>query len=323
MAVFTATTYETLAPWLSKNYGIALSGAPTPITEGIENTNYVINTDGGGKYVFTVIEVWNLEIASYCLSLATHLSAAGHPVPRTLANLEDGGTCSRYEGKPAAVVEFVSGSAKRDPSPQDCATIGGHLGRMHESVGEFALEVPNQRGFKWREAALPRIRDTLEGDDAKLLDDAVEVDRRLASESLAEGACHCDLFRGNVLWSGDDVAGIIDFYFSGHDRFIFDLSVTAVDWSMDDFGRLNAGNLNSLLRGYLGCRVLSNKERESFPDMMVSASLRFWLSRMDDVLNPRPSQELVAHDPSAFRHRLASCMERREEIVRALDDALA
>lgn len=314
MAVFTQTTARDLAPWLMENYGLGLAGEPEPITEGIENTNYVIHGQGGTKHIFTVFEVWDAKIASYCLSLASHLNAAGLPVPRTLANIRDNKTCSQYAGKPAAVVEFVEGEARRTPSPGDCEAIGKHMAMMHDGVGGFRENCPNQRGFSWRRETLPKVKDALTNEEARLLDEAFAADCRLEEADLAYGACHCDLFRNNVLWSGDEIAGIIDFYFAGEDRFIFDLSVVAVDWSMDDEGNLDRDNLSSLLQGYLGQRQPGEKELGMFPDGMAAAALRFWLSRLDDIQNPRASHELVAHDPSAFRHRLASCMENRDLI---------
>ncbi len=323
MAVFTEATRESLAPWLGESYGLELSGGPEPITEGIENTNYTFVAAGGKRYVFTVFEVWDRDMAAYCLSLAAHLSAAGHPVPRALPASDGSGLCASYSGKPAAVVEFVEGAAKRNPSPGDCGTIAGHLAGMHLSVGDFAPRAANKRGFEWREGVIPKVRGTLSGGDAELLDAAAAVDRDVAGENLPEGACHCDLFRNNVLWAGDSVAGIIDFYFAGHDRLSFDLAVAAVDWTMDDLGALNRESLVSLLRGYLGRRPMGEAERRRFPDMMAVAALRFWLSRTDDHVNPRESLELVEHDPSAFRHRLAACLSGRGEIAGALDDALS
>lgn len=323
MAVFTEATRESLAPWLEETYGLELSGGPDPITEGIENTNYSFSSARGRKYVFTVFEVWDREMAGYCLSLAAHLSAAGHPVPRAMPASDGSGLCAAFSGKPAAVVEFVEGAAKRNPSPGDCGTVAGHLAGMHLSVGDFAPRAANKRGFEWRKGVVPKVRGTLSGEDAELLDAAAAVDAELAGEDLPEGACHCDLFRNNVLWAGDSVAGIIDFYFAGHDRLSFDLAVAAVDWTMDDLGELNRESLASLLRGYLGRRPMEEAERRRFPDMMAVAALRFWLSRTDDHVNPRESLELVEHDPSAFRHRLAACLSGRGEIAGALDEALS
>ena len=323
MAVFTKATSATLGSWLEKNYGLILEGDPVPIAEGIENTNYIVNAKDRGKHVFTVFEVWDKDTVTYCLSLATHLNNLGLPIPRTLPMAKDSQTCAEYEKKPAAVVEFVEGKAIRNPGEHKCETIGACIARMHAGVADFAPVVENQRGFAWREKIIPKIKESLDKESLALLDEAFEIDRHVSSAGLGKGACHCDLFRNNVLWQGCEVAGIIDFYFAGHDSFLFDLAVSAVDWTMDDLGTIDPNRLSSMLKGFLGVRGLNDMEREMLPGMMASAALRFWLSRINDLQNPRPSHQLVAHDPAAFRHRLRSCLDNKSAISEALDRAQA
>ena len=314
MAVFTEATSKTLGPWLRENYGIELAGEPEPITEGIENTNYRFTEAGGGRFIFTVIEVWDRDVADFCLGLAAHLSSSGMPVPETMRGTGGGRLAAEFAGKPACVVRFVEGAMRMQPDASDCGIIGGHVARLHGAVGGFSPSTPNQRGFAWREEAVARVRPSLGGEDRELLDAALEVDAGMRGADLPSGACHCDLFRNNVLWSNGDVSGIIDFYFAGVDIFMFDLGVVAIDWTMDDDGDLDADKLAALLRGYREVREMTGAEADAFPSMMVLGALRFWMSRIDDHLNPREAHRLVEHKPGDFRNRLATAMAMRDEL---------
>ena len=62
-----------------------------------------------------------------------------------------------------------------------------------------------------------------------------------ARASCPKAAIHGDLFRDNVLFAGDRVAGIIDFGFAATDFLAYDLAIAVNDWCNDADGELDAG----------------------------------------------------------------------------------
>jgi len=58
------------------------------------------------------------------------------------------------------------------------------------------------------------------------------------------------------------------------------------------------------VRGYATVRPPSDAEREAWPLALRAAALRFWLSRLDDALRPRPAERLVPKDPAHFERIL-------------------
>ena len=316
MAVFTEVSAPALVRWLEKHTSLSLATGPEPVSEGIENTNYTFVAADGRRYMFTILEVWDRPRAEYCASLAAHLHRGGQPVPAQAA-LRDGRICPEFAGKPALVVEFVEGVQKRAPQAADCEKIAAVIAGLHRAAADFAGGLPNARGRQWRQQAAARISASLDEDGRSLLTRARQADQICAAADLPECSCHCDLFRNNVLWNGDRIAAIIDFYFAGRDRLLFDLAVAAVDWCFDDQGLLDREKLAAFAGGYTGGRQLTAAEREKAADMFAVASLRFWLSRLDDRFNPRAAAVLVEHNPDAFRLRLAACLEHREEISKA------
>ena len=316
MAVFTEVSAPALAQWLEEHTSLCLASGPEPVSEGIENTNYTFVADNGRRHMFTVLEVWDLRRVEYCATLAAHLHRAGQPVPAQVP-LKGGRVCPDFAGKPALVVEFVEGTQKPAPRAAECEKIAAAAASLHQAAAAFAGDLPNARGRQWRQQAAARISGHLDEAGRRLLEQALEADRACAAANLPECSCHCDLFRSNVLWNGDRIAAIIDFYFAGRDRLLFDLAVAAVDWCFDDQGLLDQEKLAAFAGGYAGIRQPLAAEKEKVADMFAVASLRFWLSRLDDKFNPRAATILVEHNPDAYRHRLATCLDRREEIRQA------
>ncbi len=317
MAVFTHVEHPVLSQWLAQNYSLELIAEPEPITDGIENTNYRIVCADSSAYVFTIVEVWSMDIATYCLDLALHMHNKKLAVPQTLQNRK-GSTCTIFDDKPAAVVAFASGEPRLQPTPIECATMGAQIASLHQDADDFGGQIPNPRGHAWRKNAARQIAPHLSSNDRILLERAQKADRRVAEAGLPELACHCDLFRNNVLWVNEHINGIIDFYFAGHDLPAFDLAVACIDWCMDDQGTIYHDHLAAMLGAYKRKLPLLPEHPDLLADIFVSAALRFWLSRHLDILNPRAARVLNPHDPQGFRTRLALCLDRPDELLRAM-----
>ena len=318
MAVYTRVSPNELDRWLSEHVGLRLKAGPEVVTEGIENTNYRFWDEHGDCFMFTILEVWSASVAEHCLRLARHLYEANQPVPETL-RLRNGNLFAPYADKPASVVRFIPGVWRVRPSSADCRVIGTLAAHLHAASGNFRATIPNQRGFDWRQAAANRVRPQLEAASTALLAASLRCDQRCHQDrtlNLPAAACHCDMFRNNVLWSNEAVSGVIDFYFAGVESLLFDLCVIAVDWCINDEGVLAEDNLAALLDGYQSQRQLASAERALVPAMLVSAALRFWLSRLDDYFHPRQAEVPNIHDPNIFRNRIKSCLELSSELVK-------
>ena len=137
-----------------------------------------------------------------------------------------------------------------------------------------------------------------------------ELDAELAFQAgfdikaLPQGVIHADMFRDNVLWDGDFVGGVIDFYFAGHDALLFDVAVTVNDWCAAADGGLDPARSTALLAAYAENRPFSDTERAAWPAMLRAAALRFWLSRLEDFHLPRAGEMVLVKDPDEYRQIL-------------------
>jgi homoserine kinase type II len=115
---------------------------------------------------------------------------------------------------------------------------------------------------------------------------------------------HADLFRDNVLFDGERVGGLIDFYFACNDSLLYDVAITVNDWCMGEAGKLNVARSRALLDAYHGVRPFSAQEAEMWPVALRVAALRFWISRLFDLHKPRDGELVNAHNPDQFKHIL-------------------
>jgi len=136
--------------------------------------------------------------------------------------------------------------------------------------------------------------------------------RSAAFEQLPAGAVHADLFRDNVLFDGDHIGGVIDFYFAGCTAWLFDLAVTVNDWCVSGAGEFDLPRSLALLRAYHEVRPLAESERLAWRTALRAAALRFWISRLYDLHLPRPAALLKPHDPAWFGRMLRLRVKQRD-----------
>jgi homoserine kinase type II len=306
MAVFTPVAREQLEAWLAARPAGRLQGF-AGIAEGIENTNYFVETDAG-RWVLTLFERIPPERLPFHLDLLRHLAAHGVPCPDPVAD-RSGALWAPLAGRPAALVTRLPGRGVERPALAHCAPVGDLLARMHVAVADFPGTQPNPRGPDWWREAAARLEPLLPAAQGRLLADELAAQRAAQSgdarRSLPRGAVHSDLFRDNVLFDGDAIGGVIDFWFAGVDTLVFDLAVTVNDWCVDDTsGALDTARLDALLGAYVARRSPTDAECAAWPMAMRAAALRFWLSRLDDLHRPRPAQQLTPKDPGTFERIL-------------------
>jgi homoserine kinase type II len=249
-----------------------------------------------------------------------HLAVHGIPVPDPAAD-SDGDVLHMLNGKPAAVVNRLTGQSELAPTAAHCAQVGTMLARMHLAGRSFEMQQPNLRGLDWWNATVPVVLPFLDAAQSALIRSELAFQNHTAAGSayvaLPRGAIHGDLFRDNVMFdtaSAEDgtprLTGFFDFYFAGVDTWLYDLVVCLNDWCVDlPTGVSDSVRCAAFLRAYESVRPLQAPERQLLPAMARAAALRFWLSRLWDLHLPREASMLKAHDPTHFERVMRQRIE--------------
>ena len=312
MAVYTHVSAEALTRFLERYDHGALVSAKG-IAEGVQNSNYLVDTDAG-RFILTLYEE-RTETADlpFFLALLDHLAADGNPVPRALPD-RGGAAIQALGGRPACLIEFLNGVSVSHPTPAQAHAAGAALGQLHASLAGFAQTRANPLGAdRWRTmlAQCGRAIDVIEAGFHDRVAEALDAVLAAWPRDLPVAAIHSDLFPDNVLMLGDRVTGLIDFYFACTDIRAYDLAVMHTAWAFDARGDgYDAAVGNALIAGYETRFPLSDAERAALPVLAQGACLRFLLTRAWDWLNTPADALVTRKDPLAYWRRLRSYQSR-------------
>lgn len=301
MSVYTQISREELEHFLSR-FAIGQLQNYQGISEGIENTNYFVDTSTG-RYVLTVFETLGRDELPYFLDIMAFLAEHGIPSAHPVA-CEQEGYLHELKGKPAAIVNALPGKGVSEPTLAQCQALGANLARLHLAGMAFEGHRDNDRGPGWWQQTFKQVKAKLQPEDQQAIEEELQYQATLRKADLPRGLIHADLFRDNALFSGDELTGIIDFYYACNDVLIYDVAVTINDWCVDGRGELDAGRYGEFLRAYQNVRPFSAEEEQAWGTMLRAAALRFWLSRLQDKLYPREGALTHIKDPDVFKRIL-------------------
>lgn len=305
MAVYTHVDPDDLAALVAR-YDIGTVTSCKGIAEGVENSNFLMETTGG-RFILTLYEKRVSEgDLPFFVDLLNHLARRDCPVPAMICD-RDGRAIQRISGRAACIIQFLPGISLTHPSVGQCEAAGAALGNMHRAVADFAGARPNSMGQPHWQA----ISDATGDLDAVIPGLQAIVDDELAylaahwPTDLPAHVIHADLFPDNVLMLGETVTGLIDFYFAASDFRAYDVAITHASWtSSDDGAQCDAGLAKALMRGYAREITLSQAEIAALPLLARGASLRFLLTRAHDWVHTPADALVTRKDPSPFLARL-------------------
>lgn len=312
MAVYTNLGAEDLAALIAE-FDVGELTSAKGIAEGVSNSNWLVETTGktgaGARFILTMYE-FRIEVEDlpFFLSLLDHLAAKHCPVPRTIHDRS--GALYRMVGdKAVALIEFLPGVSVSHPTPGQARSVGRALAQLHLASADFDQSRENAMGL----VESRRLANACGAEGMAQIDPALAalVARELPllerawPSDLPRSVIHADLFPDNVLMLGEQVTGLIDFYFACTDLTAYDVAVTHAAWCFDGEGRrFDPAISAALLEGYESLRPLSEAERDALPVLARAAALRFTMSRAFDWLNTPADALVVRKSPMAFARRL-------------------
>lgn len=312
MSVFTTVSADELTEWL-KAYPLGTLLELKGIASGITNTNYFVTTTTG-RYVLTLFEEHTADELPYFLDLMTHLAERGVPCPHPVKR-NDGVQLDELNGKPAALVSCLVGRDVETPNEIHCAEVGRVLANMHLAGESFSGNSHDTRDSVWRQTTADKVFGLLSADDQSMLSQVMQRQASLNLDALPQGVIHADLFRDNVLFDGEKIGGLIDFYYACRGAFLYDLAIAVNDWCVNADGSLDKPRVMAMLKAYHAVRALTAQEKAVWTDMLPIAALRFWLSRLKDKHFPHAGELTHAKDPQHFQKILKWGIQHQAEIA--------
>lgn len=310
MAVYTQLSSETIGQLLEEHYAVGAFDFALGIAQGVENTNYLVVTQREGreeKYILTLYEKRvKREDLPFFMELMVELHGKGVVCPVPILR-RDRTFIGEVEGKPAAMVSFLHGKSLARPAAQHVASLGGVVARMHVATEGFTLKRENALSLAGWQAIAAKVKGALDG-IAPGLEALVEEEIAYLAmrwpTALPRGVVHADIFPDNVFFEGDDVSGVIDFYFACEDMYAYDLAIVMNAWCFEPSREFNLTKAKRLFAEYQAVRGLSAQEREALPVLARGAALRFLLTRAHDWLFTEKSALVVPHDPVEYMKKL-------------------
>jgi len=236
----------------------------------------------------------------YFLDVMTFFYQHGIPSAHPEADRQ-GRYLKTLSGKPAALVGRLDGrGVSTIASPTQCQAIGEVLGKMHVAGQQFEGRRVTERGAEWRQTSAERVLPNLGPEAVKLMTAELAFQSTYSELNLPSGLTHSDLFRDNALFVGDELKGIIDFYYACDEYLLYDLAVTVNDWCIDESGLLETDRYQALMSAYTQQRALTPAETTHWNLVLRTAAMRFWLSRLLDKHFPREGELTQFKDPNAF-----------------------
>jgi len=305
MAVYTDVSDAELTAFLGAfDLGRVLSFKG--IAEGVENSNFFLSTERGA-FILTLYEKRvKEEDLPFFLGLLEHLSAKGIPCSLPV-RARDGKTWRTLNGRPAALMTFLSGLSPRKPDAAQCGELGAALARLHLAGADFKMTRANALSLDGWKTLVKQCEPKANGVRMGLATTIAQELRWLEQHwpaGLPQGVIHADLFPDNVFFMEGKLSGLIDFYFACNDAYAYDIAVCLNAWCFESDGAYNVTKGRALLSTYRAVRMPTRAEVVALPALARGAALRFLLTRLYDWINRDENALVKVKDPNEYVTKL-------------------
>jgi len=305
MAVYTDVAAEDLTKFLA-GYELGELLSYKGIAEGVENSNFLVHTTKG----YFILTLYEKRVAAgdvpFFLALMEHLATRGINCPQPVKN-KNGETLGHLCGRPAAIVTFLEGMWIRRPDPRHCYAVGAALAQLHRAGADFTQRRVNALALDgWRtlyEHAADRA-DSVQPGLAETIASELEHLAQRWPRDLPQGVIHADLFPDNVFFLGNQLSGLIDFYFACTDTLAYDVAICLNAWCFEPDASFNVTKARAMLQAYEAERKLTEAELNALPLLARGAALRFLLTRTYDFLNTDANALVKTKDPNEYLRKL-------------------
>ncbi len=314
MAVYTQLSHADIASFLA-GYNVGELVSFKGIAEGVTNTNYLLTANYElvtTNYILTIFEENFLAVdLPFFMHLTSHLADKGIVCPHPIKN-KDSAVIGNIKGKPAVLIEFLQGRGNPHITPRHLELVGELVAKLHIATQDFLQKQENSLGFSGFKKLFAGMRgriDEIRSGLEKEISDELEFLAQNLPENLPAGIVHTDIFPDNVFFidgntDQPELSGIIDFYFSSYDFYMYDLMIVMNAWCFDSAHQFVAERAQALLDSYNKIRPITQVEKDAMPILGRLAAMRFLLTRSNAWLNRVDGALVNIKDPMEYWKKL-------------------
>lgn len=302
MAVFTRLNKDQINNFLSY-YSIGELNEYFDIVEGIENTNYKIICNQK-PYILTIFEKRvNEDDLPFFMDLKIYLNQNNFLCPKPITD-NSGNIINSIQNKKAVIISYIEGNKKSSSGKEECKEMGEMLGKFHNITNNFNKKRINTLGLnEWKQ-----IFTKCKSEDKN---EFKEIYNNLEKElifiennwpiNLPKGIIHADLFKDNIFFLDNKISGVIDFYFSCYDFYLYDISIVINEWCFEKKEKLfNKNFFDAFISNYNSQRKLLEEEISSFNILLRAAAVRILVTRLHDFIFHPNDAVVIKKDPIEY-----------------------
>jgi homoserine kinase type II len=320
MAVYTEVGDDELTAFLA-GYDLGRLLSYKGIAEGVENSNYMLQTENG-SYILTLYERRvRPEDLPFFLGLMDHLAERGFACPTPIHD-RTGSALGTLAGRPAAIISFLNGVWPRRIAPFHTLALGEAMAQMHLAGESFKGQRANDLGpGQWRDLfnQMGTQTDAIAPGLSNLIAGELDTLERAWPTDLPTGVIHADLFPDNVFFIGKTLSGVIDYYFACTDVYAYELAICLNAWCFEPDNSFNITKARGLFAGYQKRRKLNGDELAALTLLARGAAMRFLLTRLYDWFNHPEGAQVTRKDPREYLAKLRFHQELKNPGAYGLD----
>ncbi|MDB2565033.1 homoserine kinase [Alphaproteobacteria bacterium] len=252
------------------------------ITEGVENTNYLINCNNNKKYILTIFEKRTKasDIPFFHRAMKEFsLNGINCPTP-IIVNEKD---IFKAKEKPCAIYSFVNGTKITSLNDQVIISLSKSISKIHHIGIESRLYRENNMLKPTWKYILGKFKD-YKGksyDELNYVFNIIKILENKFPKNLKSALVHGDLFKDNIFFENDEVSGFIDFFFTCSDTIVYDLATLINAWFFNLNG-FDEHHFQIFYNHYFDSISWTNEEKENLNFYLKASAIRFFLTRMHD-----------------------------------------
>ncbi|WDR79387.1 phosphotransferase [Candidatus Vidania fulgoroideae] len=288
-----------------KNYNLNIKDIKN-INEGTDNSNYLVKTNKL-DFILTIFEKIKIKNINKCLNFMIILNLNGIKTPRQIYSKKKK-RILYFKKKPYSIFSKIIGTKINKTNRLHIYIIGNLLAKIHKiTLKKVDFYIENRNNFYNIKKKFKKIRKKINEEYKFLIENEIifhEMNMK-NNKKTRHCICHSDLFRDNIFFNKKQkyINGIIDFYFSGYEYLISDISIIINDWCIKN-NKIEKNKILILIRSYIKKNSLNKKEINNLNTNMRYIALRFLVTRIYDIKIKKKIKEYKNKKINTFKNIL-------------------